>query len=399
MRSRRTASIVISCLLMLLVVSTSVGADPIRQVTTSTLPPSAWCEALAPDANVRAAPALDAPRVGSIAPGTTYPVVGQFMDWFAIIYPAYPDDHAWVHMNVVQVSGDIALIPHLVPPLDAYLQAALDRATTFSGGNDDWEPFTWEFDSVPMVLVPAGCFMMGSTAEQIDVAFEMCQQDQTLYECERRWFDDETPAHVICFDQPFWIDKYEVSNDQYGEPTTKCKSFSWEPGQPRVCVNWADARDYCAARGARLPTEAEWEYAARGPDAPIFPWGDLFRGDWVNFCDVNCEYDDRRNTAYDDHVRRIARVWGYPQGASWVGALNMIGNVWEWTSTNGETDFTYPYVADDGREDLTDTSVDRVLRGGSYAMTSYVMRAANRHPDLGSWHSNGMRCVRSVDEP
>ncbi|TVR19435.1 MAG: hypothetical protein EA396_12540, partial [Anaerolineaceae bacterium] len=160
--------------------------------------------------------------------------------------------------------------------------------------NDDWTPVERDFDGITMVQVPAGCFMMG--------------------------YDGEGGEQ--CFDEPFWIDKYPVTNRQYGS------SGFWSGDDlPRESVNWFDARDFCEARGGRLPTEAEWEYSARGPDGWIYPWGNEFFANNV----VNSG-------------GRTADVGSRPGGVSWVGALDMSGNVWEWTSSLFEP---YPYDADD----------------------------------------------------
>jgi formylglycine-generating enzyme required for sulfatase activity len=100
----------------------------------------------------------------------------------------------------------------------------------------------------------------------------------------RDWFTAEQPASQVCFDEPFWIDKYEVTNAQYG--STGCEDWSSEPDQPRNCVSWFDTRDFCAARDAHLPTEAEWEYAARGPDALVYPWGNEWNSQLAVWTDV-----------------------------------------------------------------------------------------------------------------
>ncbi|MBX3062588.1 MAG: formylglycine-generating enzyme family protein [Anaerolineae bacterium] len=218
--------------------------------------------------------------------------------------------------------------------------------------NDDWTPLIQEFDGVEMVQVPPGCFTMGSSDG-------------------RR---DERPPNQQCFTSSFWVDRYEVSNVEYGSSG----HFDGDL-RPRENLTWFEARDFCARRGARLPTEAEWEYAARGPDNLIYPWGN-------RFIDAYLQYDRRSEETAD--------VNKFPGGASWVGALNLSGNVWEWVSSAYKP---YPYDAADGRENVDDATVKRVFRGGwlSYqdGGTSAVMRF-RLEPDGRDWHL-GFRCARS----
>lgn len=172
--------------------------------------------------------------------------------------------------------------------------AALALAQTGVKSNNDWTPHTREFDGILMALVPAGCFQMGSIAGN----------------------ESERPVHQVCFEAPFWIDVYEVTNEQYGP--ILCADFSPAPDQPRLCLNWTDAQAYCTARGGRLPTEAEWEYAARGPDGLVYPWGNEF---------------DEDNAVWGYNAdRHPSPVGSKPEGMSWIGAYDMAGNVWEWVN-------------------------------------------------------------------
>jgi 7,8-dihydropterin-6-yl-methyl-4-(beta-D-ribofuranosyl)aminobenzene 5'-phosphate synthase len=277
-----------------------------------------------------------------------------------------------------------------------------ESACTGVGSNDQWTPVIREFRGVPMALVPAGCYVMGSTKAQVDYAV------QELWD-KRSWYSHDQPAHEQCFAEPFWIDVYEVSNSQYG-------LSGWESGPdlPRETVDWFDAQMHCDSRGARLPTESEWEYAARGPDALIFPWGNQFDATLVNYCDANCPRE-QRDDGGDDGWATLAPVGSYPGGASWVGAMDMSGNVWEWTTSIYAP---YPYDPNDGREALNcrtklgderndnrewgacDGPSTRVLRGGSWNYPhKNLLRAADRswyNPDNWEVFYLGFRCARSI---
>lgn len=242
--------------------------------------------------------------------------------------------------------------------------------------NADWEPSIQEFGGVPMALVPAGCFMMGSTNEQVNYAMDLFGSG-----AQRSWFSNEQPAHRVCFDEPFWIDVMEITNGQYGGAHPECLEYSSGDNQPRVCVTWDEAQAYCQSRGARLPTEAEWEYAARGPDGLVFPWGNTFNGDLVIW-----------------NASASADVGSRPGGASWVGALDMSGNVWEWVN-DWYSEAYYGMLADGVvNPQGPDSGEDRVMRGGSwYNYDSVSMRSSAR-----SWYNPslplpylGFRCALS----
>ncbi len=240
--------------------------------------------------------------------------------------------------------------------------------------NADWTPHTQEFNGVEVALVPAGCFMMGTKDSG----------------------SDEWPIHEVCFDEPFWIDMYEVTNEQFG--SVGCAEYSSEDDQPRNCVSWTDAATYCKSRDARLPTEAEWEYAARGPDGLVYPWGDEFDCSMGNF-DDETEYnsyvaDGRTNC---DGFVVTAPVGSFPDGASWVGALDLGGNLWEWVA---DWHGTYP----SGKQ-VNPTGPNsgqyRVLRGSSWGSPASPLRAAARLRSLPGFRYDysGFRCARSWQEP
>ncbi len=233
----------------------------------------------------------------------------------------------------------------------------LQLAQTPIAENVAWTPYEQDFGSTTMVLVPEGCFMMGSNTGAAD----------------------QRPIMSVCFDEPFWIDKYEVTNAQYG--SVGCEQWSSEPDQPRNCVRWIEARNFCDERGARLPTEAEWEYAARGPNGLVYPWGNTYSADYVLGAD---------NPVYDNQTAPVGSI---SQGASWVAALDMSGNVWEWTSSLYRN---YPYSSD--HEDITDVRSTRVLRGGSFGDTSSILRSMNRfgNSPVSGFSGAGFRCARSL---
>ncbi len=255
--------------------------------------------------------------------------------------------------------------------------------------NQDWtETILRNLDGIDMKLVPAGCFMMGSTSTQIDSALNLCES-VLPGGCGRDQFEDEAPQTQVCYEQPFWIGHYEVTNADYG-------SHGTFPGDnlPRTNVTWNEAQAYCESRGGRLPTESEWEYAARGPDGLVYPWGNEFEPGRLNYCDGACSIDQGwKDSAHNDGYADPAPVGAY-DNASWVGAFDLSGNVWEWTSTIYHP---YPYDAHDGRENLSDYDSKRVLRGGSWNWIAADTRAPARDDYAGDFTSSdwyGFRCAR-----
>jgi formylglycine-generating enzyme required for sulfatase activity len=165
------------------------------------------------------------------------------------------------------------------------------------------------------------------------------------------------------------------------------------PNHPRVNVTWYEAYAFCQwlskqhpdYKGARLPTEAEWEKAARGTDGRRYSWGD--------------EFDAGRCNTDETGIGQTSAVGMFPSGASPYGALDLSGNVWEWTTSNwgesySEPDFKYPYNPDDGRDDVSAGSrVLRVLRGGSFINDQRYARAAfrDRNRPFDRYFFNGFR--------
>ena len=129
-------------------------------------------------------------------------------------------------------------------------------------------------------------------------------------------------------------DSWEVTDGaDWQHPQGPSSTLNGVEDHPVVLVSWTDADAYCSWAGGTLPSEAQWEYAARGPDNLLYPWGKLFAvaGSHANFCDQNCPLDWKEE-GIDDGFAQTAPVGSYEDGASWVGALDLAGNVWEWVN-------------------------------------------------------------------
>lgn len=223
-----------------------------------------------------------------------------------------------------------------------------------------------------MVYVPPGDFMMGSSKDQ--------------------GYNDERPQHAANL-SAYWIDKTEVTAAQYQRcvEAGACSApgagdyctfgVAGRENHPINCVDWNQAAAYCSWAGKRLPTEAEWEKAARGTDGRVYPWGDTWDASKLN----SAEGGPGTTTA----------VGTYPAGASPYGALDMAGNVWEWIA-----DWYDPiYYAQSPRQNPTGPASkdSRIMRGGSWNNFASFARVAVRYPvapDLQTTH-RGFRCTRS----
>jgi formylglycine-generating enzyme required for sulfatase activity len=227
-----------------------------------------------------------------------------------------------------------------------------------------------------MVRVPGGPFIMGCDGCGDEVSPGA----------------DEQPAHQVLVSE-FDIDLTEVTQAAYAacvaasactEPASHYSPLA-TPNLPVRSVAWKQAADFCAWAGKRLPTEAEWEKAARGTDGRLFPWGDDETFDCARANVSGC----------GTGVRPVGQA---PAGASPYGALDMAGNVWEWVH-----DFYDPeaYLAHDGADPLgPESGTRRVYRGGSSGNLLTLARASNRaeagyHPDVGG-SGLGFRCAASI---
>ncbi len=261
-------------------------------------------------------------------------------------------------------------------------------------------------DDMQMVYVPQGDFQMGSSLEEIDAAIALCREHYNI--CNRWYYMREDPQHRVTLNS-FWIDQTEVTNAQYRLcvesgvclPPLECKKGEStyhdqdKDDHPVVCVSWQDAQDYCEWVDARLPTEAEWEYAFRGESGVIYPWGDEFDGLKLNYCDTNCEAshaDDR----YDDGYEKSSPVMSFPDGVSWSYAWGMSGNVSEWVadwlgdySSQAESNLTGP-----------DTGSEKLVKGCSWFFHPAYCRGATRASISTDTRYDylGFRCANSATE-
>jgi formylglycine-generating enzyme required for sulfatase activity len=240
-----------------------------------------------------------------------------------------------------------------------------------------------------MVFIPEGNFKMG------------CNPDHNGgFSC----LPDELPLHTVKLDG-YYIDKFEVTNAQYAAcvKSEACESpsdFSSETqasyfdkssyaNYPVVYVSWNDAEAYCKWAGKRLPTEAEWEKAARGSTVKTYPWGDK---------DPSCTLANvYNNVSSSDCVGDTSAVGSLPDGASQYGALDMAGNVWEWVSDW----YSENYYNESPSENPTGpaSSAYKVLRGGGWSSNWVVQRTASRSfdPDFNKSKDAGFRCASSSD--
>ncbi len=244
-------------------------------------------------------------------------------------------------------------------------------------------------DNKEMVLIAGGPFEMGA--------------DSTGAK-------DFSPKHTVTL-EPFYIDKYAVTNSEYMlfaaekpehqiGPNPACHGTAeMLPANHPVCgVSWTSADAYCRWAGKQLPTEAQWEKAARGTDARMYPWGhDRVSDEQVNFCDRNCDLELAKDVSRDDGFPYAAPVDAFPNGASQYGAFNMAGNVWEWVRDWYGPDYYEGSPANEPSNIHRTGNSGRVVRGGSWASQAKQLRTYYR-----TWRDPkqpnefvGIRCVAS----
>ena len=267
--------------------------------------------------------------------------------------------------------------------------ACRERADSRLVGPLPIQTITTPKDEAVMVYVPAGEFLMGTS----DADIEYYKQIFPLRRITR--FDNERPQRTVFVDA-FYIDKYEVTNKQYKqflaetgyEPKHYLDRLPYNaPNLPAVVLEWEDAVAYTVWAGKRLPTEAEWEKAARGTDGRIWPWGNEWDGTKLSGND---------GTGLKDGYKETAPVGQFPQGASPYGAHDMAGNLWEWVSDWYDPNYyqtSPPHINPKG----PDTGDGHVLKGGGWAENLDFTRCASRLGGEPGSLLRGFRCV--IDAP
>jgi len=223
-----------------------------------------------------------------------------------------------------------------------------------------------------MFYIPEGEFIMGSE--------------------DNKGLENEYPQHSV-FLNSFWMDRTEITNAMYeecvkenvcSEPaylmTMSRDTYFYDDqynAYPVIAVNWDQANTYCQWVGSRLPTEAEWEKAARGTDGRQYPWGDFSPNESL----ANC----------NDNLGDTAEVGSYPEGSSPYGVLDLSGNVFEWVA-----DWYGVYQSDDTKNPLGPSSGEnRIIRGGAFELGNIHLRATYRgeiEPEA-TYFDIGFRCA------
>lgn len=244
-----------------------------------------------------------------------------------------------------------------------------------------------------MVRLPTVSLRIGSDRDEVFGAAAHCNRDARTLACPPSTFADELDGPTVVVPS-FWIDRREVSLGEYRHCVRQghCSPLPYgrgalrfeRPDLPAVFVTWDDARRYCAFRGARLPSELEFERAARGARGRRYPWGDLFHAALASHGRWGVSRTDKR-----DGFEELAPVESFEAGATPEGVIQLAGNAAEWTSSRYA-----PY----GEPDPPGSHTDRVVRGGHYlAAPAWLRGAARLHEPPGTRAAYlGFRCARSA---
>ena len=266
-----------------------------------------------------------------------------------------------------------------------------------------------------MNLVPAGTFLMGVQEDELDALMRECSDIYSTSSCTNR-YATQTPAHLVYLSN-YYMDRTEVTNAAYArcvnagacQPPILTNSLTRDPyfgnptydNYPVVYIDWERANTFCQWRNARLPTEAEWEKAARGEDGRLFPWGDdPIDGTRANYCDKHCTMS-QADLSNDDGYGDTSPVGSYPDGASPYGIFDMVGNASEWVADWYQKDY---YTISPLENPAGPASGDlRGVRGGSFQLNYLYLHVTSRSTGAPvsssgrNMHHTGFRCARSID--
>ena len=268
-------------------------------------------------------------------------------------------------------------------------------------------------DGMEMVYIAAGEFTLGTSNEEIEAWLADHLRDNRM-----RFLREQPQCRVSL--EGYWIGRTEVTNAHYlgfMQATGHEAPGRWEEGRipegleqfPVVFIDAGDAVAYCEWAGGRLPSELEWEKAARGTDGRIFPWGDEWDNskcrNFESISGASYETTEESLEAFDawtdsHNLRREGpvAVGSYPQGVSPYGCLDMAGNVWEWCADRYEENVYRRYAT--GDLTLPERAIFRVVRGGAWYMDSPMQfRCALRfsyRPDFRQLGGYGFRCAREA---
>lgn len=306
------------------------------------------------EVNVRGGPGTNYLVREQLASGDSVIVTGQAVGRDGYIWWEL-GERRWLRSDVVSTEGDCDSVPELLdipmPPV------------TY---NEQWTPVVRDFDGMQMVLVPVGCFQMGYIGDD---------ENQITY-WDGNEFIPVGDGGIQCFDEPFWIGRYEVTQAQY----PGCPNWLGDwcgADMPRIRMSWYQAHDFCEKLDMRLPTEAEYEYAARGPNGLWFAWGNHFDPDYLVYALLSNEAPLPVGSKEGD--------------VSWVGAYDMTGNVGEWL---GSWFLPYPYDPNDGREGDGSYFMRSVRSGAGDAIAVRLYNRGGLDPDDKTIRGAGTRCAK-----
>ncbi len=248
-----------------------------------------------------------------------------------------------------------------------------------------------------MIRVPSSVFVMGSSSEEVTAASAFCGEEPLGHRCTERTFSDELPR-IAASVASFWLDRTEVTVEAY----ERCAALGacpartlvggerrlLAPNLPVTLVTAGDAEAYCRFRGARLPTEAEFERAARGTSGRHYPWGDLYNSRLANHGRLGIDRLDP-----SDGFEELAPVGSFVSGRTPDGFLDLAGNAAEWTAS--------VYSERHGLPPEPGRTGDRVIKGGHFAQAAAWLRGAARDALDSSAKKPfvGFRCARSAEAP